>query len=527
MSWGSAPDGSEVYVGQFGAGGNFSYLGDAPASDGQVTVHPSTAGRDLIAYAWSWSPSGGNYSNFSNVAAGTGHGTPAAPSGLTATPYTDSTGSGVHLLWDNTSNNEDGFAIQWSADSGPDDQKTWHTLEGGDDTPTTTGADETQYDDTADHDIPAGGTIYYRVGAVSANVGGDSISWSPSIQMDLPARRLNVDVVEPDATAFRPDGRAQLSWLVVNRTGDPSNTISGNLDYSRSTAVAGQEYTPLPTAFTLPAGIVSEVFQITPVPAPPIVGHAVLAQLVPPAAGAGWILGQAAAPAVAVPAPANAWAFAYTQLLQEFTRNGRYAFAGPTGLNSFFAKELSILTTTPGLAISFNAAIPANAVTTGLIMQLRSPATVNGITIAHEIIHIRQFLGSWNGNNRGTLNADEREAWALEYLLETGATYMRSIEDQIAAGNVNGIKATWALAWGAAPVSIPSIIGLPAGTTALVGPVDLWNVNAAGRENVRFSCSALAALYNPMIAAGGLIDPATGRTLVLTVPPALAGTPFN
>jgi len=52
------------------------------------------------------------YSNFVNADGSAA--VPGAPGNLSATPFNDSTGSGVRLLWDNDSDNESGFTIQRS-----------------------------------------------------------------------------------------------------------------------------------------------------------------------------------------------------------------------------------------------------------------------------------------------------------------------------------------------------------------------------------------------------------------------------
>ena len=57
---------------------------------------------------------------------------PAAPGNLTATPYSDSTGSGVRLLWNDNSNNESGFIVQDKLDS-DSNQAAWQQV--GDTTP--------------------------------------------------------------------------------------------------------------------------------------------------------------------------------------------------------------------------------------------------------------------------------------------------------------------------------------------------------------------------------------------------------
>jgi uncharacterized repeat protein (TIGR03803 family) len=118
----------------------------------------------------------------------------AAPAIVSAVPYYDtstSTGSGLgmHLIWDNTANNEEGYRISRS-DTTVDGI---YTVVG------TVGPDVTEFDDT---NVPQGSSHFYKVTAFSGEDGSDS---NP------------VPVYVPDAptnlTATRDDtGAIDLAW---------------------------------------------------------------------------------------------------------------------------------------------------------------------------------------------------------------------------------------------------------------------------------------------------------------------------
>jgi len=62
------------------------------------------------------------------------------------------------------------------------------------------------------------------------------------------------------------------------------------------------------------------------------------------------------------------------------------------------------------------------------------------------------------------------------------------------------------------PLSLP----LPK-FTITISSADLWEINK--HFGIRFSASNLGMIYNQMIAAQGIIDPATNQILVLKAPP--------
>src|SRR5206468_427185 len=98
---------------------------------------------------------------------------PTAPTNLTATPYEDDStpeNTGVRLLWDNTSKNENGFSVERSADGG----SSYTPLAVVD-------ADASSYLDTS---VSGGVSYLYRVGS---EINGGTPSYSNTTSAEFPA----------------------------------------------------------------------------------------------------------------------------------------------------------------------------------------------------------------------------------------------------------------------------------------------------------------------------------------------------
>ena len=161
-------------------------------------------------------------------------GSPTAPEGVSATPYS----GGVHILWDNSPANETSFVVQRSLSGAA----SWSNVG-------TVGADVTQFDDTT----ASPGTAYdYRVGSVDG--GGSSYS-SAVTTTALVLPTVGVAAVQPDASYGGADGHLQNGWFDFHRTGDLGAALTVAVSGAGSTATSGTDYADdLPTDITFGVG---------------------------------------------------------------------------------------------------------------------------------------------------------------------------------------------------------------------------------------------------------------------------------
>jgi len=196
-------------------------------------------------------------SAYSNYAYAPGEApTPAAPQNLTATPYSDGTGSGIRLLWDNTPDNELGFVINRRVSG----TTTWSQL-------TTVGMDVTAYTDTS----AAPGVSYdYQVGSQGT---GDVVTFpgtpdNPSfVTATIPLPTVSVTALPVTAEEEGPNGEPQDGYFQVSRTGDTSAELPVSISDS-SLSGSAYEVTDLQTGQTMtdsvdiPAGMSSAVVSV-------------------------------------------------------------------------------------------------------------------------------------------------------------------------------------------------------------------------------------------------------------------------
>ncbi len=238
--FGVTPAGTAVGVG---------YVDDGSTTT--ATVASSSNAGEYVKYFVIASGSGGDvgdslYSNYAdnpyNAAA------PAAPSNLSATPFDDSSGSGIRLLWDDNSDNETGFTIQRSTSP---DFTTVQTF--------TSGPDQPYYTDTTG---TAGTQYYYRV---EANGAGDPSGFSNTVPAEITLPTVSVTAIDPDATAEGPDGSPQDGYFDFHRSGNLTAALAANVSYDGSTAVAGTDYSgTLPTQVTFNAGVQDVIVAVAP-----------------------------------------------------------------------------------------------------------------------------------------------------------------------------------------------------------------------------------------------------------------------
>ena len=194
------------------------------------------------------------YSNYANAPAQP----PAAPQNLVATPFDDSTGQGIHLTWQDESDNETGFTITRSTSSNfSTDLQTF-----------TVGADVTSYTDAvngSDTSVQPGVTYYYGVQANNP-AGGSGYSNTGTTSATLVLPTVSVTALDPNATAAGPDGNPQDGYFDFHRTGDDTGNLTVNVSDTGTTAVAGTDYSgSLPTTVTFPAGKQDVIVPVTPV----------------------------------------------------------------------------------------------------------------------------------------------------------------------------------------------------------------------------------------------------------------------
>ncbi len=134
-------------------------------------------------------------------------------------------------------------------------------------------------------------TYYYQVEATNSS-GSSAFSNTASALVTLPT--VSVTALPITATFAGPGGNPQNGYLDFHRTGDPSSPLTVTANYA-GTAVAGTDYSALPTQVNFGAGEQDVVIPVTPVNTTPDIGSILKASIL---AGAGYLFSAVEAPVV-------------------------------------------------------------------------------------------------------------------------------------------------------------------------------------------------------------------------------------
>jgi hypothetical protein len=110
---------------------------------------------------------------------------------------------------------------------------------------------ENNIDCSAGTSLQPGVQYYYRVEATGA---GDPSGFSNTVPAEITLPTVSVTAIDPNATYNGPGGHPQDAWLDFHLSSMEDQSITGNISYAGTTAVAGTDYNgTLPTQVTFGA----------------------------------------------------------------------------------------------------------------------------------------------------------------------------------------------------------------------------------------------------------------------------------